>query len=28
MLGLSRGKRELLIKLGSKIAAYIPGGKD
>jgi DNA-binding transcriptional regulator GbsR (MarR family) len=28
MLGLSRGKRELLIKLGSKIAAFIPGGKD
>jgi DNA-binding transcriptional regulator GbsR (MarR family) len=28
MLGLSRGKRELLIKLGSKIATFIPGGKD
>jgi DNA-binding transcriptional regulator GbsR (MarR family) len=28
MLGLSRGKRELLIKLGSKIASFIPGGKD
>jgi DNA-binding transcriptional regulator GbsR (MarR family) len=28
MLGLSRGKRELLIKLGSKIAGFIPGGKD
>lgn len=28
MLGLSRGKRELLIKLGSKVAAFLPGGKD
>jgi DNA-binding transcriptional regulator GbsR (MarR family) len=28
MLGLSRGKRELLIKLGSRIATFIPGGKD
>jgi DNA-binding transcriptional regulator GbsR (MarR family) len=28
MLGLSRGKRELLIKLGSKVAGFLPGGKD
>ncbi len=28
MLGLSRSKREMLVKLGSKIAAFIPGGKD
>jgi DNA-binding transcriptional regulator GbsR (MarR family) len=28
MLGLSKGKREMLVKLGSKIAAFIPGGKD
>jgi DNA-binding transcriptional regulator GbsR (MarR family) len=28
MLGLSRGKREMLIKLGSKIATFLPGGKD
>ena len=27
MLGLSRGKREMLIKLGSKIATFLPGGK-
>lgn len=28
MLGLSKSKRELLIKLGSKVAAFLPGGKD
>jgi DNA-binding transcriptional regulator GbsR (MarR family) len=28
MLGLSKGKREMLIKLGSKIATFLPGGKD
>jgi DNA-binding transcriptional regulator GbsR (MarR family) len=28
MMGLSKGKREMLVKLGSKIAAFIPGGKD
>jgi DNA-binding transcriptional regulator GbsR (MarR family) len=28
MLGLSRGKREMLIRLGSKIAAFLPAAKD
>jgi DNA-binding transcriptional regulator GbsR (MarR family) len=28
MLGLSKGKREMLIRLGSKIAAFLPAGKD
>jgi DNA-binding transcriptional regulator GbsR (MarR family) len=28
MLGLSKGKREMLVKLGSKIFAFLPGGKD
>jgi DNA-binding transcriptional regulator GbsR (MarR family) len=28
MLGLSKGKRETLMKLGAKISAFLPGGKD
>jgi DNA-binding transcriptional regulator GbsR (MarR family) len=28
MLGLSRGKREMLVKLGTKAFAFLPGGKD
>jgi DNA-binding transcriptional regulator GbsR (MarR family) len=28
MLGLSRGKREMLVKLGGKIASFLPSAKD
>jgi DNA-binding transcriptional regulator GbsR (MarR family) len=28
MLGLSKGKREMLIKLGAKVASLLPGGRD
>lgn len=28
MLGLSKGKRETLLKLGAKISGFLPGGKD
>lgn len=28
MLGLSQAKHQMLMKLGSKIASFIPGGKD
>ncbi len=28
MLGLSKTKREMLIKLGAKVAGLLPGGKD
>jgi DNA-binding transcriptional regulator GbsR (MarR family) len=28
MLGLSRGKREMLMKLGGKIASFLPAAKD
>jgi DNA-binding transcriptional regulator GbsR (MarR family) len=28
MLGLSKGKREMLLKFGAKISTLLPGGKD
>jgi DNA-binding transcriptional regulator GbsR (MarR family) len=28
MLGLSKGKREMMLKLGAKISAFLPSGKD
>jgi DNA-binding transcriptional regulator GbsR (MarR family) len=28
MLGLSKGKREMLIRLGAKVASFLPSGKD
>jgi DNA-binding transcriptional regulator GbsR (MarR family) len=28
MLGLSKGKREMLIKLGAKVAGFLPGGRE
>ncbi len=28
MLGLSKGKREMLIKLGGRVVSFLPGGKD
>lgn len=28
MLGLSRGKREMLLKLGGKVVSLLPGGKE
>lgn len=28
MLGLSRGKREMLLKLGGKVVSLLPGGRD
>ncbi len=28
MLGLSKGKREMLMRLGGKVASFLPGGKD
>jgi DNA-binding transcriptional regulator GbsR (MarR family) len=28
MLGLSKGKREMLLKLGARISTFLPGGRD